>query len=122
MNTKKIVMLRLRNRVLNRFKASKKTKTITKVKPITKTMISILRLKSGKKCLRVITSSGQPSVTVPAQKPPSPVKSTGVKPPSPVRLGARTVAALQGHRRICLRNRRLMGQLSPRAHTALSVY
>ena len=102
--TNKITMLRLRNRVLNRFKAAKKARATPKTKAIQKKSISILTLKSGKKCLRVIPFSDR--VTVSSEKLLS--QTCGQKVSSPHRIGARTVASLISSRRICLRNRRLM--------------
>ena len=120
MNVKKVSMLKLRQRTINRLKVPKQSVRMTpKTKVITKKSISVLRLKSGKKCLRIFDISGQTAAPVVAQKPSSPIKSVSVKPASPQRIGARTMAALVGHRRICLRNRRLMG--SPRG-VAISAF
>ena len=109
----KIVMLRLRNRILNRFKQLKKAspkqaKTIKKT--ITPSPLGFIR---GGKTLRVVpkklnwdlTTTNSTSVKV------SPVKIA--KPSSPTKsnihkIGSSTMAALIGHRRLFLRNRRLM--------------
>ena len=90
MNTPtKIRFLRLRNRVLNRFKAIKKVVRHTKSKQITK---------SPKRTLRVVPKTHIRTRSSPVTSPKS----------SPVKFGSRTAAALVGHRRLFLRNRRLM--------------
>ena len=92
----KTTMLRLRNRILNRFKK-------TKVSPrkrnlvITKKVKNTLGFVEVKKTLRVV--------------PRKPV--SGKTSPQKYTFGKMLAAALLGHRRVVLRNRRLMG--SPRS-------
>ena len=59
----KAAMLRLRNRIINRFKTSKKIRTVPKTKVIHKKSINILLLKNGKKCLRAFPVSDRITVT-----------------------------------------------------------
>ena len=93
----KIAMLRLRNRILNRFKQSK---TIAKAKITTKRVSNGLGFVTLKKTLKVIPTSGQKKTKLPQKR-------------SPVSMGAKLAASLIGSRRVVIRNRRLMG--SPRA-------
>ncbi len=90
----KVVFLRLRNRVLNRFKALKKTAKIARQ--------SKRIAKPNKKTLRVVPKPAIRTRSSPLSSPKSSPKS------SPVKFGARTASALKGHRRMFLRNRRLM--------------
>ena len=97
----KIVMLKLRNRILNRFKQQKKT--LAK-------KIGSKKITKGK-TLRVVVVQAKQQPVKQISKPVSPVGKISPQP----KIGARTVNALIGHRRLFLRNRRLMGCGSPRA-------
>ena len=96
----KVVFLRLRNRTLNKFKAVKAKKAVKKV--AAKKVAS----RKIKKTLRVVVkhSAGKVSPQQKSSKSPSPVAKQ-----SPAhKIGARTLSSLIGHRRLFLRNRRLM--------------
>ena len=106
----KVVFLRLRNRTLNKFKATKPKKP---AKRLAKKTIS----KKIKKTLRVVAVRKPSPVQkiVPATGKASPQQKQVSKAPSPVakhspvpKIGARTLSSLIGHRRLFLRNRRLM--------------
>ena len=115
----KVVKLTLRNRTLNRFKLNKKQKLDVlrqQIKSILKKQIK----KSAKrlKTLRLIT---HPQLINPKSVTFSPKMSTlsiaklSSKPGSPQskspiakKIGMRTIKALIGHRRLFLRNRRIM--------------
>ena len=91
----KVVFISLRNRKLNKFKSVKAKKTsnmkITKV-PKSNSIKKTLNVKLG------FIATGQNLV-----KPASPVSKA-----SPVKIGKDTMNAIIGHRRVFLRNRRLM--------------
>ena len=109
--SKVIVMLRLRNRILNRFKQAKKTAP-KQARPIKKATPSPLGFIRGGKTLRIVPRKLHTDVkTVSFTSNTTPVKL--VKPTSPVKseynkIGSSTMAAIIGHRRLFLRNRRLM--------------
>ena len=114
----KIAMLRLRNRVLNRFKALKRKQTVTTSKIITKNIRNSLGLMVVKKVLRVVPKSVLRKSTRPTSGKTSPQKN--IKPTSSVsRLSRRFAGILYGQNRVHLRNRRLMG--SPKIHSLVGV-
>ena len=96
----KVVFLRLRNRTLNKFKAVKAKKAVKKV--AAKKSAS----KNIRKTLRVVAAkpTGKASPQQKQSKSPSPAGKTSPVP----KIGARTISSLIGHRRLFLRNRRLM--------------
>ena len=104
----KVVFLRLRNRTINKFKTIKAKKAVKKVakraaKPnqIKKTLRVIKKVAPVAKAV----PAGKASPQQKASKSPSPVSKHG----SPVpKIGARTLNSIIGHRRMFLRNRRLM--------------
>ena len=108
----KVVFLRLRNRTLNKFKTVKAKKAVKKV--AAKKVAS----KKIKKTLRVVAKvapvakqpTGKASPQQKQSKSPSPV---GKHSPVP-KIGARTLSSLIGHRRLFLRNRRLMDMAAHR--------
>ena len=117
----KIVMLRLRNRILNRFKDTK-ARLLKQRKAIKKAAPSKLGFIARGKTLRVVPQSSVTAVVaLPSPGKVSPKQRTS-KPASPTskvagglpKIGMRTIAALIGHRRLFLRNRRLMHCGSPR--------
>ena len=61
MNTTQIVMLRLRNRVLNRFKKQRVAARLTKTKSIVKRFNQGLGFLKQKKTLRVVPKSVHPA-------------------------------------------------------------
>ena len=101
----KIAMLRLRNRVLNRFKSLKTKNSSIKSQIITKKVKSPLGLVQVKKTLRVVPNSVLRKSPRLVSVKTSPQKKS--KPSSPIsKLNALLVAG--GLNRIHLRNRRLM--------------
>ena len=107
----KVVFLRLRNRTLNKFKVVKAKKAVKKVakraaKPnqIKKTL-RVVNIVASPKAAAAPAVIGKASPQQKSSKSPSPVAKQG----SPVpKIGARTLHSIIGHRRMFLRNRRLM--------------
>ena len=94
--TKQVVFLRLRNRTLNRFKAIKKP--ASPVKKILSKKNQIISSASVKRTLRVIPKIQIRTIKAPIRF----LKSI------PARAVAKASATLISHRRVFLRNRRLM--------------
>ncbi|CDW84791.1 UNKNOWN [Stylonychia lemnae] len=114
MNTSpKRVMLKLRNRTLNRFKASKIERREQKTKLIGKRFRVFVSIENGKRTLRILPFSGrlpklatQSEKPVLAQKPSSPIKTV-----SPIsKISLRKQSQLIGTSQMYLRNRNLMQQ------------
>ena len=98
----KRAMLRLRNRTLNKFKVIKpklnKSKVIRKVPKISK--LGYMMKLNTLRVVPIVQTSGKTSPT--HTKPPTPVKM----------IGRRIMNSIIGHRRMYLRNRRLMNSLT----------
>ena len=106
-STNQVVFLRLRNRTLNRFKTIKKT--TSQIKKVETMKAKPSRAAIIKRTLRVF-----PQIQIRTIKAPtSYLKSI------PAKYVSRTTSALIGHRRVFLRNRRLMA-LS--AHQQVACY